>query len=62
MRSLRTGLDALLAADAFCLVDDPDIAVLSVDMSRTGGAILDAQRRNALPADRHTNVEWVLGE
>ena len=62
MRPLRAGLDARLAANAFVLINDPDIAMRSVHVSSLDRTILDAERRNALPADGHINVERILRE
>ena len=50
MGPLRAGLDASLAANAFLLIDHPDIAMLGVDMRGAGRTILHAQWRDALPA------------
>jgi hypothetical protein len=44
MRPLRTGLDTRPAADAFILIDHPNIAVLSIHMRGSDRTILDAER------------------
>jgi hypothetical protein len=62
MWPLGTELDAPFAANTFGLIDHTDIAVLCVDVSRAGRTILDAERRYALPADCHNNVERIFGE
>jgi hypothetical protein len=59
---LGTGVDALPAANAFLFVDSPHIAVGRIHVTRTGRAIMDAKRGNALPAYRHDNIVGVLGE
>ena len=42
VRPLRTGLDAHFAADAFFLIDHPDVSVGGIDVGGAGGAVLDA--------------------
>jgi hypothetical protein len=49
MRTLRTHLEAFFTANAFGLVDYPDVAMLSVYMGGADRTILDAKRGNALP-------------
>ena len=44
VRPLRTGVDAALAADAFLLVDPPNVAIGSVHVTCAGGTVLDAER------------------
>lgn len=62
MGPLRAGLDAALAADTFLLIDHADVAMLGVDMRGARRTILHAQRRDALPARIHHNVERILGK
>lgn len=61
-RPLRAVLDTPFAADAFVLVNHPDIPVSGIDMRSADRTILNAQRRDALPADGHTDVERIFGE
>jgi len=62
VRPLGTKLDAALAANTFLLIDHPDIAVFRVHMRGAGRTMLHAQRRDALPARIHHNVERIVGE
>jgi hypothetical protein len=62
MRTLRTELNALFAANAFLLIDHPDIPVLRIDVRGAHRTILDAERRNTLPANGHIDVERIFGE
>jgi hypothetical protein len=60
--SLRAGVDASLAANAFLFVDPSDVAVGGIHVTRARGAILDTQRGDALPAYRHDDIVGVFGE
>jgi hypothetical protein len=62
MRPLRTGLNTPLAANALVLIYHSDITVLNIHMSGSDRAILDAERRNALPAYGHNDVERIFRE
>ena len=62
VRPLRTGLDTPLTADAFGLIDHPHIAVISIHVSGLGRTILDTERRDALPAYSHGDVQRIFRE
>jgi hypothetical protein len=62
MRTLRTRLDAFPAANAFGLVDYPDIAMFRINVRGANRAILDAKWGNALTAWCNNNVERILRE
>jgi hypothetical protein len=56
MGSLRTCLDAPLAANAFGLIDHPDIAMRRIDMTGSSRTVLNAQWRHTLATYGHHNV------
>ena len=62
MGSLGTGGKASLAADAFRFINHPDVAIGGIYVAGARGAILNTERRDALPAYRHGNVVRVFGE
>ena len=62
VRSLRTGFNALLAADTFLLVDSPYVAIGSIHVTGARRTILNTQRRDALPAYRHNDIVGIFGK
>ena len=55
-RYVRTCLNTLLAADALLLIYRSNVAVLPVDMKRSGWASFQTRRIGALPALDHLDV------